>query len=442
MTKKTTLTLLLILIMMPLIANYKLHQIIENHSSLRSETLSNEVSSILEQKTGIKITKHAIVSQLSEFCEIIIYSSPEEEPDEPIEYAFTIPYHSDDAVLIMRRGEDIDILKEIYTESGSKIYAGYEEDTIFRNWLTDANFFNINNDSKTIADALELIIDKKADFTLLPNHMAQKIIQEAGLTYALTTSRTLFPIEYRIPVEPDDTETLVKLNDTLLKLEADGTLTNIYIKEGIKSNVVIEQETKILQPVIFNVLILLFLVLSIVYFIKYYSKYKKSLSKTDDSNEENENIEIHTMSLNDKISILTNKNSSISAKITENQNTDPYSGFYNTNFLNRSINDCFVSYAKKGIPFSIAVIDTSRRIGPTADIMKNIKEEISQLLIKTNTKLIAAHNGFGIFYILFPNAEQDGALYLINKANCQFNNFSLTEYKGQDQFEFLGGLGL
>ena len=367
---------------------------------------------------------------------------PEEETDKTKEYTYTLPYLTDNTVLITRKGEDIDITKEINTGNNSRIYAGYKNDCIFRNWLADSNFYKINYDSITLADALEFILERKADFTILPYHMAQTIILEAGLTDQLTLSHTLFPIEYRIPVDIDDIETLVKLNDELLKLDEEGILTDIYFKKGIKSNAVIEQESRILKPAILSVLLISFCVLSFIYFIKYYIIYKKSKTQISENNEEDDTIEASTLTLNDKISFLTNRNSSISAKITENKNTDPYSGFYNTQYINNMINDCFVLYAKKGIPFSIAVIDTSIRNGSSAETVGSIKEEISKFLKEAGSDIIAAYNGFGVFYILFPNARQDDALRTINKADCHFKNFALTEYKGQDQYEFLGGLSL
>jgi hypothetical protein len=435
--RKIAILFLLVLIMLPLFANYRLQQLAAEYSSLNDEAASNEIASILEQKTGILITKQAIVSQLSKLYSTIIYMSKDEET---AEYTFTLPYLTDDAVLITRKGEDIEIMKEINTGNSDRIYAGFQNDSLFRSWLADSGFHNMNDDTETFADALELIIAHQADFTILPNHMAQRVISESGLGYTLTTSRTLFPIEYRIPVEISDVDSLVILNDELLKLDTKGTLTDIYFRKGIRSNAVIEQESQILRPAVLNLLLLFLCILSIIYFIRFYTNYRKTY--VIGKKKTNKNDEVSSMTLNDKISLLTSRNSSISAKIAENRNTDPYSGFYNTQYLNGRISECFISYAKKGVPFSVAVINTNNRTSSSADTMNIMKEEISRLLKTPGTEAVAAYNGFGLFYVLFPNAGQDDALNAINKADCHFNNFSLTEYKGQDQYEFLGGLGL
>lgn len=435
--RKIAIILLLAALVLPLNANYRLQQLVAEYSSLNNETASNEIASILEQNTGILITKQAIVSQLSKLYSTIIYMSKDEDT---AEYTFTLPYLTDDAVLVTRKGEDIEIMKEINTGNSDRIYAGFKNDTLFQDWLADSGFHNINEESETFADALEFIIAHQADFTILPNHMAQRVISESGLSYTLTTSRTLFPIEYRIPVEIDDVDTLVILNDELLKLDTEGTLTDIYFRKGIRSNSVLEQENQILRPAVLNLLLLFVCILSIIYFIRFYTSYRKTYVKS--KKKQNKNDEVSSMTLNDKISLLTSRNSSISAKIAENKNTDPYTGFYNTQYINGKINDCFISYAKKGVPFSVAVINTNSSNSSSADTIAVMKEEVSRLLKTPGTEAVAAYNGFGLFYILFPNTGQNDALSAINNADCHFNNFSLTEYKGQDQYEFLGGLGL
>ena len=63
--RKIAIILLLAALVLPLNANYRLQQLVAEYSSLNNETASNEIASILEQNTGILITKQAIVSHLS-----------------------------------------------------------------------------------------------------------------------------------------------------------------------------------------------------------------------------------------------------------------------------------------------------------------------------------------------------------------------------------------
>ena len=92
--RKIAIIFLLVLITLPLSANYRLQQLAAEYSSLNDEAASNEIASILEQKTGILITKQAIVAQLSKLYSTIIYMSKDEDT---AEYTFTLPYLTDDA---------------------------------------------------------------------------------------------------------------------------------------------------------------------------------------------------------------------------------------------------------------------------------------------------------------------------------------------------------
>ena len=369
-------------------------------------------------------------------------------------------------MLVTRIGEDIKITKEINEGNTNKIYAGYKNDSVFRSWLYESHFENINEDSDNIAEALELILDGKADFTILPHHMATTIINGSMLSPRLTTSRTLFPVEYRFPVDIDDLEAFTKLNDTLFKLKYDGTLVNIYYKKGLKPTIVIEQESKLFKPAILNILLLLICSLGITYFIRNLSAYRKEKHKNDNQKHKDDTEEFSFISPAERLSLLSEKNTVISEQIAANENTDPYSGFYNTQYLRQKINDSFIQYAKNGSPFCIALINTSNRFESLEQTMRTMKKEISRLPITTfsdekNTQepnthhataeknkkdsdinIIAAHNGFRLFYILFQDMNQDSALRIIGEKNCRFQNFSLLEYTGQDQYEFLGGLSL
>ena len=77
--RKIAITLLLVLITLPLSANYRLQQLAAEYSSLNDEAASNEIASILEQNTGILITKQAIVSQLSKLYYTAISRLPSAE---------------------------------------------------------------------------------------------------------------------------------------------------------------------------------------------------------------------------------------------------------------------------------------------------------------------------------------------------------------------------
>lgn len=441
MILKKVLSLSLLLISLsPLYANYRLHRFITYHQEQKNNNVADTVSNILEERTGIKISRHALVSKLFPSCVSIINTENTEEEVFPEDFAFTLPYLTDDTVLVTRIGEDIEIKKEINSGSSSKIYAGYKNDDIFRNWLAESNFENIAEESETLEDALEMIMDGEADFTMLPFHMATAIITGASLDSYITTSRALFPVEYRIPVDKDDGESIVKLNDALFTMEQDGTLLDIYYQTGVKSKVVIEQETKLFKPVLLTVFLLFFCILSIIYFIRYFTIYKSSHKekKVDDIEKETSS----PGSINEKITMLTQKNISLSEQIAENKNTDPYTGFYNTNRMRLRINDSFVLYAKKGVPFSIVIINTFKRHDSMSDTLDTLKEDISRLQEENGANIETFHNGFGVFYILFPAKGQDEVIRTINKAECRFKNFSLLEYKGQDQYEFLGGLGV
>ncbi|MCR4939471.1 MAG: transporter substrate-binding domain-containing protein [Treponemataceae bacterium] len=437
--KKLFSTMLFLLLLIPLHANLRLHKLVLYYNDARNNTVSKEVASLLEERTGVKINKFAMVAQLLQPSESII-SEEEGETLSPEDFVYTLPYLTDETVLITRPGEDIEIKNEINKGNSHRIYAGYKNDDIFRSWLKASDFNNIHEESKTLEDALELIISCEADFTILPSQMAQWVIKEAYLNYLLTTSRTLFPIEYRIPIEKDDAQTLVKINDEILKMKEDGTLLNIYYKLGVKSNILIEEETKLYKPVLGTILLMIMCVLSIVYFIHFFTNYKKSEKVI--KKEKISDDELFSKSINDKISMLTKKNTMLTEQIKENKSKDPYTGLYNLDYLRQCINDSFKLYAKQGSPFCIAIIDTFRRNDSLSESLSTMKEEISRLKKKGEARIIAVHNGFGVFYILFPEKKQDQALQIIKKAECNFQNFSLLEYRGQDQYEFLGGVGI
>lgn len=503
--KKFAAAILFLILIFPAHANDRIQSFVRKYITKEKESVANAIADKLEENTGIKVEKEAMVVQLADFCETIIFheaalskldaqeAAEEDVADEtklaeapadssgtdkiqiekdnesagyghndpryneeynPNNYIYTLPYLTDDAVLVTRLGEDIEITKEINEGNSTKIYAGYENDSVFRVWLEESHFDNINEESKNIADALEFILDGKADFTILPYHMATAIISSTMITPRLTTSRTLFPVEYRFPIPKDDIESFTKINDELYKLEHDGTLVEIYYREGLKPNLVIEQESKLLRPAILNVMLLFLCCLGITYFVKYFAAYRKEKHKNDVKRHKEENDEFATITPAEKLSELTEKNTAISEQIAENENTDPYSGFYNTNFLKQRINECFIQYAKNGCPFCVVLINATNRKVPFEQTLQTMKEEISNLFYSIDTTgivgngviipndIIAAHNGFGIFYILFPNTTQNDAIHLISRKNCRFQNFTLLEYKGQDQYEFLGGLSL
>ncbi len=500
--KRLAATLLFFILIFHAHSNDRIQSYVRKYITKEKESVANAIAAKLEENTGIKVEKEAMVVQLAEFCETVIFhegaiskpdsqeAADEDEADEiklaegtssaskaqdakgngtagydktdprdsdeynPENYIYTLPYLTDDAVLVTRLGEDIEITKEINEGNSSKIYAGYDNDSVFRVWLKESHFDNITEESKNVADALEFILDGKADFTILPYHMATAIITSTMIAPRLTTSRTLFPVEYRFPIPKNDIESFTKINDELYKLEHNGTLVEIYYREGLKPNLVIEQEFKLLKPAILNVLLLFLCCLGITYFVKYLSAYRKEKHKNDIKRRREENDEFATITPAEKLSELTEKNTAISEQIAENENTDPYSGFYNTKFLQQRINECFIQYAKNGSPFCVVLINPTNRKVPFEQTLQIMKEEISNLFYSIDTTgivgngivipndIIAAHNGFGIFYILFPNTTQDDAIHLISRKNCRFQNFTLLEYKGQDQYEFLGGLSL
>ncbi len=438
--KKAAAIILLAATLFPLQANLRLHRIVQYNKDMRNNTVTNEVLDYLEAHTNIRLRRQVLVAQVFQNCETMISMDEEPEPLLPENFVYTLPYLTDDVVLVTRIGEDIEIKKEINDGNNSRIYAGYEHDDIFRQWLAESNFDNITDMSETLEDSFNMIIAGTADFTILPHQMATTIISDASLGSQLTTSRVLFPVEYRLPIEKDDVETLVRINDELFKMEQDGTLLDIYYRKGVKSNIVIEQESKLLKPIMLTVFLLFFCILSIVYFIRYFTVYKNTKNKKNNNNIMEEDV--FSNNINEKITLLTQKNITLSEQITENKNTDPYTGFFNMSYLRQKINDSFVLYAKRGIPFSIAIIDTFKRNDSLTESLGTMKEEISHLNKLGDLDIIPVHNGFGIFYILFPSTSQNDALKIIKQAGCCFQNFSLLEYKGQDQYEFLGGLGI
>ncbi len=500
--KKIAVAVLFATLVFPGYTNDRLQEFVMNYVSRNNKTIENDIAYILRGKTGINLNKQAVIIQLNELAETIVeqpdfsdtntlentktqnsdnsqeasddtydssledtYGYSAETSNENLQnYIYTLPYLTEEAVLVTRVGEDIAITKEINEGNSNRIYASFENDTVFRRWLHESHFENINNDSDNIADALELILDRKADFTILPYRMATNIINGAMLTTKLTTSRALFPIEYRFPVDIDDLKSFTKLNDELFKLEHDGTLINLHQRKGLKTTLVIEQESRLFKPILLTMLFLVICSFSIIYFILNLLSYRKEIYQNYDKKPKDYREDFSSISPVERLSIISEKNSAISVKITENSITDPYSGFFNTQYLRHKINDSFVQYAKNGSPFSIAMINATNRFDSLETMIQVMKKEISRLPLRTaidnthNTdedihfpiaeknssdkKVIAAHNGFGLFYILFPDKNQDEALHIIGERNCRFQNFSLLEYNGQDQYEFLGGLSL
>jgi len=483
--KRIAVAVLFVTLVFPAYTNDRLQAFVMNYMSRNNETVTNDIAYILRGKTGINLNKQAVIVQLNELAETIVeqpdFSSTntkkgidtqdsdnwqEQEPSKENlqNYIYTLPYLTEEAVLVTRIGEDIDITKEINEGNSNRIYAGYQYDTVFRSWLHDSHFENINNDSDNIADALELILDGKADFTILPYRMATNIINGTMLTPRLTTSRSLFPIEYRFPVDINDLKSFTKLNDELFKLEHDGTLINLHQRKGLKTTLVIEQESRLFKPILFTMLLLVICILVITYFVINLLSYRKEIYKNTDKKQKDYSEGFSSTSPVERLSVISEINSAVSVKIAENAITDPYSGFFNTQYLRQKINDSFVQYAKNGSPFCIALINATNRYDSLEKMIQVMKKEISRLPLftvadnvpnanedihSTNTeknisdkKVIAAHNGFGLFYILFPDKNQDEALRVIGEKNCRFQNFSLLEYNGQDQYEFLGGLSL
>lgn len=147
-------------------------------------------------------------------------------------FDFTIPYLTDYYTFFSRR--DSGVFDPEDTEN--KILAILKEDAAIERFVIPGGLDKHIILTDTYSEALALVQDGSADYTVAPYTLGIRVIDELALDDVSATSRTLFPVSYRLAVKKGDSALLFRLNDGILHISRSGVLHDLR-KEWFPGNV-------------------------------------------------------------------------------------------------------------------------------------------------------------------------------------------------------------
>jgi GGDEF domain-containing protein len=380
---------------------------LQEKSLLRHADFQTQLKQIIEAEINAPIEYYAMTTDEYNsddvfFCDIFECGGINHVPDsEKDDFLVSLPYTWDYGVVISRNteGDTLDNhsnLKEkkyitINGISSLEKFMIANKQKISYNRTTDTSPFN----------SFSKIFKGEADFTILPNAVAEYLLVSTGMKNELAVTGspedTIMIVNYRFAVRKSDRLTLIKINDVINKLCKSKVLLDLAKNNNLPvqfipnydANADIRQSTALytVNTITFILTVLLFIASF------YMSKKKHSLRKRQDLEAQEEELE--------KLELKRKIDEYIAGKVTLTEQTlkDPYSGLFRMDYLKDRISEEISRYNNFEQVFSIALLTISEKASLTE---KNLKESGEMVLEDFSKDCICGYNGDATFVILFP----------------------------------------
>lgn len=138
-------------------------------------------------------------------------------------FDFSIPYLTDYYTFFSRR--ESGVLTPEDTED--KILAILRNDAAIERFVIPGGMDKNIILTETYSEALALVRDGTADYTVAPYTLGMEIVEKLDLDDISATSRTLFPVSYRLAVKKGNSSLLYSLNDAILHISRNGVLDDL-----------------------------------------------------------------------------------------------------------------------------------------------------------------------------------------------------------------------
>ena len=378
------------------------------------------------------------------FHDIFEYGGINQVPDnEKDDFLLSLPYTWDFGVVISRKteGETLDnhsSLKEkkYITISGISSLEKYmvaNKQKISYNKTTDTNPFN----------SFSKIFKGEADFTILPNAIAEMLLVSTGMKNELavtgTPDDTIMIVNYRFAVRKSDRVTLIKINDAINTFCKNKVLLEIAKNNNMPAQFIpnYDANTDTQQGTTLYTLNVIVLIVTVLLFITSLILTKKTQQLRKKHETEPQEEELETLELKRKVDEY------IAGKVTLTEQTlkDPYSGLFRMDYLKDRINEEISRHNNFEQVFSVALLKITDISSITE---KMLKEAGSMIQEDFNKGCICGYNGNGTFVVLFPKRTQNdvqifaesGAEHLERIADCKVA-VDVIEYGTMGQTDFM-----
>lgn len=138
-------------------------------------------------------------------------------------FDFSIPYLTDYYTFFSRRGSGV-LNPE---DTKNKILAILRGDAAIERFVIPGGMDKNIILTDTYSESLALVQDGSADYTVAPYTIGMEIIDSQALHDISATSRTLFPVSYRLAVQKGNSALLYRLNDAILHISRNGVLDDL-----------------------------------------------------------------------------------------------------------------------------------------------------------------------------------------------------------------------
>jgi len=416
---------------------------------LRHTEFQAQIKQIIEAEIQAPIKYYAITtdeynSEDVFFCDIFECGGINQVPDsEKDDFLVSLPYTWDFGVIISRNteGDTLDNhsnLKEkkyitINGISSLEKFMIANKQKISYNKTTDTSPFN----------SFSKIFKGEADFTILPNAVAEALLVSTGMKNELAVSGspddTIMIVNYRFAVRKSERVTLIKINDVINKLCKNKVLQDVAQRNDLPVQFIpnYDVDADIRQSTALYTLNVITLVITILLLIAsfYMSKKKHSLRKRQNLEAQEEELE--------KLELKRKIDEYIAGKVTLTEQTlkDPYSGLFRMDYLKDRINEEISRYSNFEQVFSIALLTISEK---TLLTEKNLKESGEMILEDFSKDCICGYNGDATFVILFPKRTKNdiqifaegAAEHLERILDCNVET-DVIEYGTMSQSDFM-----
>ena len=359
------------------------------------------------------------------------------------DFLVSLPYAWDYGVIISRKAEGETLTnhsnlkeKKYITISGissleKQMVANKQK--ISYNKTTDTNPFN----------SFSKIFKGEADFTILPNNIAEYLLFSTGMQNELAVSGspedTIMVVNYRFAVRKSDKVTLVKINDAINKLYKNKMLFEVANKNYMPTVLIpnydgtenTKQTTTLyaLNIIVLSLMVLLFL-------IAFYLKKKAQKVRKDQETEAQEE-ELETLEIKRKVDeYIMGK-----VTLTEQMLKDPYSGVFRMSYFKDRVTEEINRHNNFNQVFSVALL----KINDISSITeKKLREAGSMVQEDFSKDSICGYNGHGTFAVLFPKRTQsdvqifaEGAAEHLERVTSCTVETEVIEYGTMSQNDFM-----
>lgn len=147
-------------------------------------------------------------------------------------FDFSIPYLTDYYTFFSR--DDSGVFDP--EDAEGKVLAILREDASIERFIIPGGLDEHIILTDTYAEALILVRDGYADYTLAPYTLGIQLVEELSLVGISATSRTLFPVSYRLAVRKGNSNLLFTLNEGIVHISRTGVLHELR-KQWFPGNV-------------------------------------------------------------------------------------------------------------------------------------------------------------------------------------------------------------